>query len=99
MRQACSDLNSMFSEATQGRRRFIYSQENIEHQVMIKEATLNLDSLRGHFTMKGEDELGSWESEGYVMLGQLNVPFFWMVKFYDNPTAAGQTGQFEVLIY
>lgn len=50
------------------------------------------------FTMAGTDSWGTWTSRGFYFVG-LNGIQFWMLKDYDDKDAAGQTDQFQYLIY
>mgnify|MGYP006872494714 CR=1 FL=1 len=48
--------------------------------------------------MNGNDSFGSWYSNGYLLCSYSGMKF-WMYKEYDNKIAAGQTGNWEHLMY
>ena len=46
----------------------------------------------------GSDKFGSWQAKGFILCKEGSM-FFWMYKEYDDRTAAGQTGDYEHLVY
>jgi hypothetical protein len=48
--------------------------------------------------LRGKDYLGKWKAKG-SFITTTERPFFWMLKFYDDKKAAGQTGEFHTLVY
>lgn len=50
------------------------------------------------FNMQGGDKFGTWKAKGFILCknGQVAI---WFYKEYDDKEAAGQTDQWEDLIY
>ncbi len=77
----------------------MYNQRGMENNVMLREVIPNRRSpFIFDLSLRGDDEVGMWEAEGGFLMTQMG-PFFWMIKFYNNAVAAGQTDQWQVIVY
>lgn len=50
------------------------------------------------FTSRGSDEIGSWTGNGYYLCTSEGI-VVWMLKDYDDREEAGQTGDYDLLMY
>lgn len=50
------------------------------------------------FSTTSNDEFGDWKSKGYLGLSSEGITI-WMMKNYDKPKKAGQTGKWRYLLY
>lgn len=46
----------------------------------------------------GSDKFGTWKGKGYIMCKESEI-FMWIYKEYDDKASAGQTGEWEHLVY
>ena len=79
--------------------RFTYVQNNMRETVPVYDVRMTRETPYQYYTtMSGTDNIGGWIGEGYLIATDRGVEF-WMVKTYCDRAAAGQTGDFEFLVY
>lgn len=78
---------------------FTYLQEGIQQQTPVESIRMTQETPYIYrMNMQGSDSLGDWSAEGYYLLTPSGVQF-WMLKDYRDKERAGQTGEWEFLIY
>ena len=90
---------ALLKEVISKEKKLFYTQRDTDYEVNLKETTSKMEGSNFlELDIKGEDQFGSWKGKGAFMEVE-SQPFFWMLKFYDHPNKAKQTGKWSTLVY
>jgi hypothetical protein len=80
----------MLEDVSRRRYKFSYRQQNEERDITIRSFDFDKDgSLAYDFKMRGVDYMGTFKSEGKLIMTD-SGPFFWMAVVYDNVSSAAR---------